>query len=100
MRLSHLLPPVATLTVVAAVAAPDGVGTIARAGAAVYAVALGAGGVDALRQGAPPADAAVVAPILLGMHLAWGAGFIAGCVRWGPPVRGVLGLIRGGGAAA
>jgi hypothetical protein len=29
------------------------------------------------------------------MHAAWGAGFLAGCARFGVPARGLVALLRG-----
>jgi hypothetical protein len=29
------------------------------------------------------------------MHLSWGAGFLLGCVRFGPPVAAFVGLLGG-----
>ena len=33
-------------------------------------------------------DAIGVPFVLVVMHQSWGAGFLVGCVRWGPPLRG------------
>jgi succinoglycan biosynthesis protein ExoA len=93
MRRSHLLAPglivAAALTVVlrgrAALAPRLGV-------LAWLAGVLGVSAAQARRHGL--ADAASLPVVFATMHLAWGAGFIAGCVRWGPPVRAVLRVFR------
>ncbi len=39
------------------------------------------------RRRAEPADAASLPLVFATMHLAWGLGFLVGCVRFGPPLR-------------
>jgi glycosyltransferase involved in cell wall biosynthesis len=89
MRRSHVVAPALVLTVTAAVVAPQPLRTVARAGVAVYVLALlGESARLGLREREP---GAVYLPLVLStMHLAWGAGFIAGSARFGPPVEAVL----------
>jgi succinoglycan biosynthesis protein ExoA len=94
MRRSHVLPPGVAAAAVLAVAAPRPLRRLARAGIALYAlVLLGAGG-WAARDGAPPRDAAAVPAVLATMHLAAGAGFLRGCLAYGPPLRALAALVR------
>jgi hypothetical protein len=71
----------------------------ARAATAAYSVAIGV----AAARVAPnrtPRDIGGVAIALATMHLSWGAGFIYGCVRNGPPIGGVRRLLARGSRAA
>lgn len=61
----------------------------ARAMVGVYAVALLAEGLEQTEPG-DRQDAIGTAAALATMHYAWGAGFLAGCARFGPPVRAML----------
>ena len=88
LRPSQLLPPAMLATVAAAAGAPRPLRRIARAGVAVYAGALAAAGARELGR-APVRDALSVPLVLATMHVAWGAGFLRGCGRLGPPVRAV-----------
>jgi succinoglycan biosynthesis protein ExoA len=85
MRRSHLLPPGLALALVGGLAGRR----TARAGLALYALA--ALGVSATSAGDAddPRDAAALPLVFLCMHLPWGFGFLAGCVRWGPPVEAI-----------
>jgi glycosyltransferase involved in cell wall biosynthesis len=77
LRRSALLPPVLVLDALAAVAAPHrSLRRGARAGVALYALALGAS--------ASSAGAGAV-PALVTMHAAHGVGFLRGVRRWGMP---------------
>jgi succinoglycan biosynthesis protein ExoA len=93
MRRSHLLPPALALTVLAATAGPRRLRPTANAALAVYAVSVLA---VSLRVGARErrADRLALAAVFGTMHTAWGAGFIAGCARFGPPLSAVKRLAR------
>lgn len=83
MRPTQLLPP----GVVAAAAAcllPGPPGRVARAGIAVYALAV-AGASASVAGRAAPRDVAALPLVLVTMHGTWGAGFLRGCQRFGPP---------------
>jgi hypothetical protein len=43
-------------------------------------------------------DVAALPAVFGAMHLAWGFGFLFGCVRFGPPMRALAHLARRGGA--
>jgi glycosyltransferase involved in cell wall biosynthesis len=64
----------------------------ARGAMGVYAVGLGALTARAAGRGGEPADIAGVPVVLAVMHLAFGAGFVVGCGRFGVPVEGLRGL--------
>jgi succinoglycan biosynthesis protein ExoA len=84
MRRSHLIAP--ALVVDAALAlSPGRLGTLARAGVAVYGVALVATGMQAARRADHPGDAALVPVVLATMHGAHGVGALAGAAHYGPP---------------
>ncbi len=94
MRASHLLPP-AVATCLAAALLPGPLGSVARRGAALSSLALAAGGVQAAREGdAAPGDAASVPAVLALMHTAWGLGFLAGSLRFGPPLEALARIAR------
>ncbi len=91
MRRSHVLPPglVATLAIGSL---PGPQRRVARAVALAWLAALGATGARVASRGAEPVDAAAVPVVLATMQVAWGAGFIVGCARFGPPVAALRGL--------
>lgn len=57
----------------------------ARLALAIYATAVAAVAGSAARHRGHRAEGALVAAVLPTMHLAWGAGTIAGMLRFGPP---------------
>lgn len=91
MRRSHVLAPGVVLAAVAAML-PGPQRTPARIGTGAWATALAATGAHVARHGAGPGDAAAVPVVLATMHLAWGAGFLVGAARFGPPVAALLRL--------
>lgn len=101
LRRAHVLAPGVVLAAAAAVLAPRPVSALARVAIGAYAGALG---VAAARE-APRAgrrDAAALPLVLATMHFSWGAGFIAACIRMGPPLAALARVagVRGGGPAA
>lgn len=84
LRRSQLLPPVAFLTAFCAVAGPVPVAGRSRAVLKLYAALLVA---ESIRLGRdePWVDALALPAVFATMHLAWGAGFVVGCVIDGPP---------------
>ncbi|WP_272474149.1 glycosyltransferase [Baekduia alba] len=89
LRRSALLPPLVVVDVATAVLAPSRpVRRLARVGAALYGLAIGAGAARTAREHGP-ARGLRVAQVLLTMHLAHGVGFFAGARRWGMPWRAV-----------
>jgi glycosyltransferase involved in cell wall biosynthesis len=93
MRRSHLLAPALTVTAVAAVAGPRPVRRVAWRGLGAYAIALAvAAALVGVRR--RRADAAGLPVVLATMHVSWGAGFLAGCARFGPPLAAIARLVR------
>lgn len=87
-ELRHLPPPVLVLTLMAAVLPLGRPRIAARMALAAYSAGLlTTAGSAARRAGVP--DAVALPAVLATMHVAWGAGFLAGCVRFGIPVRGI-----------
>jgi hypothetical protein len=102
MRRSHLLAPTVALTLGAAVLPLGGLRRLARAGLAIWAATLvgvataAAGRTDTAVLDATAADVATLPAVFGAMHLAWGFGFLFGCMRFGPPVRALRHLLRRG----
>lgn len=93
LRRSHVLPPGLVLAFGAATAKAPMVRAPARAGLACYAAALVATSVRACgKAGTSRADAAALPAVLATMHLAWGAGFLRGCLRFGVPLSALRGV--------
>lgn len=92
MRVSHLLPPSTTVVLAGALAGPRRLRAPLRAAAAAYAAAVAATTVETGRR-AGWRDAAGLPAVFVVMHVCWGSGFLAGCLRWGPPWRGVRRLL-------
>jgi glycosyltransferase involved in cell wall biosynthesis len=84
MRRSLWLPPALVTTALTAVIGPRPIRGFARAGMAVYGAALLAG--SALAADARPTDRAALPIVFATMHGSWGAGFLAGAARFGPPL--------------
>ncbi len=100
MRRSHLLAPSLALSMAAAVLP---VGRLRRPGRVATglwcAAVVGVATVEARRADTSELDATTVdvaaLPAVFGaMHLAWGFGFLFGCVRFGPPLRAIAHLAR------
>lgn len=86
LRRSHLLAPVVVLTAGAALLAPGPLRPLARVGIGFYALAVLSASVQVARR-ASTRDAIGVPLVFATMHFAWGTGFLAGCARFGPPLR-------------
>lgn len=91
LRRSHLLPP--TLLAGLLIAASGlGPARITRSAACIYPIALLAGAAR-MRRRADRSDVASL-PLVWGiMHLAWGGGFVAGCLRMGPPLAALRAVL-------
>jgi cellulose synthase/poly-beta-1,6-N-acetylglucosamine synthase-like glycosyltransferase len=94
MRRSQVLPPGVVLTAAAA-AVPGPQRRLARLGLGVYAVALVGTAARAAAAGGRPDDAATLPLVFATMHLAWGAGFLVGSARFGPPVKAIAHALAG-----
>jgi succinoglycan biosynthesis protein ExoA len=93
LRRSHLLPIGLTLTSGVALAGSTRPARAARACLALYALGL-AGASLRTRPAARWPDVASLPLVLATMHLSWGLGFVAGCLRTGPPLRAFARLCR------
>lgn len=93
MRRSHVLPPSLLLLAGAAAIAPRRARAVARLGIAAYAASLAFETARlSLKEG--ESDAAYAPLVLTTMHFGWGLGFLAGCLRHGPPLRALAGLAK------
>jgi succinoglycan biosynthesis protein ExoA len=102
MRRSHVLPPGLVLCIPLALL-PAPFGWPPRAALLAYAASVLAASAAALRRGAGLRDAAALPAVFVTMHLAWGTGFLTGCLRFGPPIAAltrIAGLRRKGPVAA
>jgi succinoglycan biosynthesis protein ExoA len=93
----QLFPVALVLTLAAALFAPRLVRVPARAAVLAYVGALGLNAARSASE-AEPRDAAFLPLVLAIMHLTWGAGFVSGSIRFGPPVEALMrvtGLRRG-----
>lgn len=90
MGRSHLLPPLLVLLALAAFASPRPVRAPARGLFGAYlALLAGTAAIEAVSGEGDPADAVWLPAVLAAMHLSWGAGFLVGAARFGPPVAAV-----------
>jgi hypothetical protein len=100
LRRSHLFAPSLALSLAAAILPLGRLRRLGRVAVALWCAAVvGVAMAEAVRgdNSEPDASAADVAalPAVFGaMHLAWGFGFLAGCVRFGPPLRALAHLVR------
>lgn len=100
MRRSHLLAPGLALSLAAAILPLGRVRRLAQAGVAIWCAAMvgvamaEARRADTLQLDASAADVAALPAVFGAMHLAWGFGFLFGCVRFGPPLRALRHLVR------
>jgi hypothetical protein len=94
MRRSQVLPP---LMVVAGLAAamPGRHARAARLASLTYAAAVAVCADSAARR-AGAGERWGIAAALATMHASWGAGFLVGCLRFGPPLRGLAKVIAVG----
>jgi succinoglycan biosynthesis protein ExoA len=101
MRRSHLFAPGVAAAVTVANLPRGPLRRLARAGLALWCSALvGMAMVQAWRADngvemeATAGDVATLPVVFGAMHLAWGFGFLWGCLRFGPPVRAIANLVR------
>jgi glycosyltransferase involved in cell wall biosynthesis len=95
LRRSHVLPPAAAIVFAAAILAPGHAGRLARRVLPAYGVALAVGTAEAAADGGSRRDLVWLPLVFAVMHLSWGAGFLIGCVRFGPPVAALARLLGG-----
>jgi len=92
MRVSHLLPPAVTLVLASAVVGPRRLRRVARPAAAAYGAAVAVTTARVARDEGWE-EAARLPAVFAVMHASWGAGFLSGCLRWGPPWRGAARVV-------
>lgn len=92
LRPAHVASGALAATVAVALGPAGPLRGPARAGVALWTGALGAGAARAARSRSLR-DVGAIALALATMQLAWGAGFLWGCVRGGPPLRGLRQLV-------
>jgi succinoglycan biosynthesis protein ExoA len=95
-ELRHALPPALVLTAAAAALPLGPVRRAARGVMAAYGALLLTTAAGAARD-APWREAAALPAVCATMHAAWGVGFLAGCARFGVPVRGLAAAVVGSG---
>jgi hypothetical protein len=101
MRRSHLLAPSVALGAAAAIMPLGWLRKLGRTTVAIWCAAVvGVAMAEAWRAestvelDASAADVAALPAVFGAMHLAWGFGFLFGCVRFGPPWRAIARLAR------
>jgi succinoglycan biosynthesis protein ExoA len=101
MRRSHLFAPTLALSLAASILPLGGLRKLGRLAVALWmAVMVGVASAAAWRADtaveleATGADVAALPAVFGAMHLAWGFGFLWGCLRFGPPVRALRQLAR------
>jgi succinoglycan biosynthesis protein ExoA len=93
MRRSHLLPPAVTLVVFGALAPVRSAAPL-RVAAVLYAALVTAESARVgMRMGAG-GRAAALPVVFAAMHLSWGAGFLAGCMRFGVRPAAIRSALR------
>lgn len=91
MRRSHLLAPGLVSAVLSLALPVKWVRRVAAAGVAIY---LGTVGLTSTCLAEDREEAPRLGVVFATMHLSWGVGFLAGCARFGPPLRGIAALWR------
>jgi hypothetical protein len=94
LRRSHLLSAGLAGALVAGIALPRRYARLPRTALGAYGLVLVSAGLRTAGE-EDPHDAAGVPVVLATMHLSWGLGFLAGCLRFGPPWRGALHAVAG-----
>jgi succinoglycan biosynthesis protein ExoA len=89
LRPFHVLSAALAATGVLALVAPRPLRRATRYALAAYATVLGGASVLTARRDGER-DSGTLVAVFAVMHLGWGAGFLAGCLRWGPPWKGLL----------
>jgi succinoglycan biosynthesis protein ExoA len=95
LRRSQLLPPATVVATFSAMTPPSALSRLARRITTLYVIALIG---ESVRVGRDQAlDEVIALPAVFAtMHLSWGLGFVAGCIRYGPPWKALaLQLCRG-----
>jgi succinoglycan biosynthesis protein ExoA len=90
----HLFAPAFACAVIGSVVLPRPLRTVARGGLGAYAAVVAAASAHALADAEKPGDAAALPVVFAVMHGAWGFGYLAGAVRFGPPLGALARIAR------
>jgi glycosyltransferase involved in cell wall biosynthesis len=93
LRPFHLAAAALALSPAAALLTPRPIRRLARLALTTYSLLLARAAVAADPDGTPAQKAAVGAALGT-MHFGWGAGFLAGCARFGIPLRASAALLK------
>jgi GT2 family glycosyltransferase len=92
-RRSHFIPPALVVTAAGALL-PGRIGRAGRLGVGLYAAALILESARLGREHDRRGDALRLPAVFATMHATWGAGFLAGSARFGPPLAALGRAIR------
>lgn len=92
MRRSHVLAPGLATSVLLSALPVGPVSRVARVGTSSYLAAVAI--TSAKLADGRPRDAPLLALVFTTMHLSWGLGFLAGCVKFGAPLAALARLLR------
>jgi succinoglycan biosynthesis protein ExoA len=93
LRRAHLVAPPLIAVTLLALTSDRRISLPARLGLAGYAVALLTASLKQTRRG-ERGDAVGIVAGLITMHYSWALGFLAGCARFGLPIRAMLQAVR------
>jgi succinoglycan biosynthesis protein ExoA len=93
MRPSHLAPPLLLGVAIVGIAAGDTMRAIGGLSLATYAFAQIVACATVTHRG-EKGEVALLPVVFTTMHLSFGAGYLLGCVRFGPPARALWRLTR------
>ena len=93
MRRSHLIAPVLSFSLVAAVAAPRPLRRAACLALLSYLLAVLATAGRAARRPGQRTEGALLVGVLPAIHFGWGFGTLAGMLRFGPPLKALTRLL-------
>jgi succinoglycan biosynthesis protein ExoA len=93
MRLSHLIAPVLSLSLVAALAAPRPLRRAACLALLSYLLAVVATAANAARRPGQRTEGTLLVGVLPAMHFGWGFGTLAGMLKFGPPLKAFTRLL-------
>jgi succinoglycan biosynthesis protein ExoA len=97
MRRSAVFPPALVIALAGSLLAPRPLRLACRAAVAAWVAAVLTASAPAAREDGP-GEGAGQAAVFAAMHLSWGAGFLRGCLAFGPPLAAlarIVGLGRG-----
>jgi glycosyltransferase involved in cell wall biosynthesis len=93
LRRSHLLPVAVVLTPLPALLPGRAGKRVALLGVMAYLGAVVAASVPGARRG-PRTELLALPAVLVVLHCSWGAGFVVGSARFGPPLGALRSLLR------